>query len=68
MNAIYNSLPIFNKHVRKLLDTMSVEIGKEEFDIRLKINRATMDMFLESTMGTDFTADDKKRYSHYLTA
>lgn len=50
------------------MDTLSAEIGNEEFDIRLRINRATMDMFLESTMGTDFTIEDKKRYSHYLTA
>lgn len=67
MNAIYNSLPVFNKHGRILRDTLSAEIGKPEFDIRLKINRATMDMFLESTIGTDFSIEEKKRFSHYLT-
>lgn len=67
LSAMYSNLPIFNKHIRMLLAKISQQIGNGEIDIRLLINRATIGMFMESTLGTNMTADDRKRLSHYLT-
>lgn len=66
-NAIYGNLPIFNKHIYKFLGRLRAEVGAADFDVRLLINRVTLDMFLESTLGTDLTENEKQLFGYALT-
>lgn len=65
--AIYGNLPIFNKQMKNFVKNLSEQIGKNEIDIREIVTVTTMEIFLESTLGTDIPFKDKKKYSHYLT-
>lgn len=60
-------MPIFNEHMKALVATMDTKVGDDTFDVRLEINRTTISMFLESMLGTDFTPEEKKTFSQYLT-
>lgn len=67
LHAIYSHMDIFNEHMKGLVATMDKKVGYGTFDVRLEVNRTTISMFLESMLGTDFTPEEKKTFSYYLT-
>lgn len=67
LHMIYSHLPIFNEHMLELVRSLGEEAGRPEFDIRLRLNWATISMFLESMLGCDFSPEEKRTFSTYLT-
>lgn len=66
-SVLYDHLPIFNRHVHALIENLANDDGHGAQDIRLKLNRAAMNLFLESMLGTEFLDEDKATYARYLT-
>lgn len=49
-----------------MVKTISEHLGKDKFDIRIEVNRATIDMILETTLGHNIDANEKELYTTRL--
>lgn len=63
LTTIYSHLNIFNKHARSLAQLAAKHINSSKFDIRFPVNVTTIDMFLESTLGSKLSTNDKSMYA-----
>lgn len=62
-SAVNCFLPTFNKRLRTLVHTIAAHVDKDTFDIRIEVNKATIDMILETTLGHSIHADEKELYT-----
>lgn len=67
LHTIYSHLPIFGEHMMQLVQGLDAHVGGPPIDIRLWLNKSTLSMFLESMLGSDFTPEEKRNFSQYLT-
>lgn len=66
LGYVYGNLPVFNKHVNSLVESMGKFVSNELCDLRLIVNEATCNMILETTLGLNVDAKDRAAYSDYL--
>lgn len=67
-NIVLGHLPVFNRNSQRLIDQIAEKVNSPSpFDIRDYIKVITLDSFLEATLGTGMTAEDKKEYGDYVT-
>lgn len=63
---MYGNLPVFNKHLNGLVNSMVKHVDNDLCDLRLCVNEATCNMILETTLGTHVEPNDRAAYSEYL--
>lgn len=66
-NVVLGYLPVFNRNCQTLIRQISSKCNQAPFDARDYIKVITLDSFLEATLGTSMSADDKKLYGEYVT-
>lgn len=59
-------MPVFNKHLNELVESMEKNVGQKPFDLRLCLNSCTCNMILETTLGMDIDVHDRSLYSNLL--
>lgn len=65
-SSVYESLPVFNTHLSKLITKMTADVDKGVFDIRKQLNYATIDMILETTLGHAVDVFHKQSYIAFM--
>lgn len=67
-NVVIGYLPTFNKNGHLLIDELTKRIGGPAFDIRHVIVTATLNSFMEATLGSEMVDEDKEKFKTYMAA
>lgn len=65
MNVLKSFMPIFNDNSRYVVKKLMKEVGKE-FDVHDYMSEATVDILLETAMGSKRTSEDEEGFRYAM--